>query len=194
MYSSQTLMQVAELHTKNLDQGFLSTLGPKFLFLMYRAIDECEASVLIVENDPSGVAKGFVTGAEGMRSIYHQMLKSLPALIVALLPSLLNPIKVWRILEILLHSKHSAEKQNLPSYELLSIAVRPDHRGQGVSERPDSGLINHCRSRGIHSFRIIVGENLHPAHRFYQRMGAHVVGDVQVHGGQRSLVYAQAVN
>ena len=191
MHSSQTLMQVANLHARNLDQGFLSTLGPKFLFLMYQAIDECEASVLIVENDPSGVSMGFVTGAEGMRPIFRQMLKRLPVLIVALLPSLLNPIKVWRILEILLHSKHSKEIKNLPPYELLSIAVDPYYRGQGVSERLYSGLVSHCHSRGIHSFRIIVGENLHPAHRFYRRMGAHVVGDVQVHGGQNSLVYAQ---
>ena len=192
MHSFQTLMQVANLHAKNLDQGFLSTLGPKFLLLMYQAIDESEASVLIVENDASGVPKGFVTGAEGMRPIYRQMLKRLPALTVALLPSLLNPIKVWRILEILLHSKHSAEIKDLPSYELLSIAVNPLHRGQGVSDHLYLALIEHCSRRGIHSFRIIVGENLHQAHRFYRRMGARVVGEVQVHRGQRSLIYKQS--
>lgn len=193
MHDPQNLMHVAKLHAKNLDQGFLSTLGIKFLFIMYQAIDECEASVLIVENDDTGVPIGFVTGAEGMRPIYQQMFKRLPALIAALLPSLLNPIKVWRILEILLHSKHSAEIQNFPTYELLSIAVDPHHRGQGVSERLYAGLLDHCRRHEIHSFKIIVGENLHPAHRFYLRMGADVAGEVQVHGEQRSLVYAQAI-
>lgn len=31
---------VADLHTQNIDQGFLSTLGPGFLSLLYQAIDK----------------------------------------------------------------------------------------------------------------------------------------------------------
>ena len=39
------------------------------------------------------------------------------------------------------------------------------------------------------AFRIIVGDTLAPAHRFYQRMGATMAGEVQVHEGEGSKVY-----
>ena len=72
--------------------------------------------------------------------------------------------------------------------------VFPEYRGQGVSERLYRGLINHCKALKTPAFKIIVGEVLLPAHRFYGRMGAGVVGEVCVHGDQRSLIYVQPVN
>ena len=193
MHDLEILRQVGKLHAKNLDQSFLSTLGASFLFLMYRAIDECESAVLLVETRELGVV-GFVSGAENMLVIYRQMLRHWPQLIRSLLPSLLNPIRVWRIFEILLHSRNEASPSGLPSFELLSIAVDLKYRGKGVSERLYEGLINHCRASKKPAFKIIVGEALLPAHRFYRRMGARVVGEVCVHGDQCSLVYAQPVN
>ena len=193
MHDLKILRQVGKLHAENLDQGFLSTLGASFLSLMYRAIDECESAVLLVETRELGVV-GFVSGAESMSLIYRQMFRHWPQLIRSLLPSLLNPVRVWRILEILLHSRHEANSGGLPSFELLSIAVDPEYRGQGVSERLYRGLINHCKALKKPAFKIIVGEVLLPAHRFYGRMGAGVVGEVCVHGDQRSLIYVQPVN
>ena len=193
MHDLKTLRQVGKLHAENLDQGFLSTLGANFLFLMYQAMDECEGAVLLVERGEVGVS-GFVSGAESMSLIYRQMLRRWPRFITSLLPSLLNPIKVWRILEILLHSRHEDKLGGLPSFELLSISVDPKYRGQGVSEQLYQGLIDHCRASEKPAFKITVGEALAPAHRFYRRMGAEVVGEVYVHGGQRSLIYVQAIS
>jgi GNAT superfamily N-acetyltransferase len=127
----------------------------------------------------------------GMRSVYRQMLLAFPRLLYALLPSFVSPFKMFRMLEILLHARRSEAAVGWPSYELLSIAVDPSSRGRGVSDRLYMGLVDHCRSSGIASFRIVVGAGLDSAHRFYSRMGAEVVGNVQVHGGQDSLVYVQ---
>lgn len=192
MHDLEILRQVGKLHAENLDQGFLSTLGANFLFLMYRAIDECEGSVLLVETCELGVV-GFVSGAESMSLIYRQMLRHWRQLITSLLPSLLNPIRLWRIFEILLYSRHEAGPDGLPSFELLSIAVDPKYRGQGVSERLYQGLIDHCRATEKAAFKITVGEALAPAHRFYRRIGAVVAGATEVHAGERSLIYVQEI-
>lgn len=193
MRSLETLRQVGRLHAENLDQGFLSTLGEKFLFLMYRAIDECDGAVLVIESCERGVA-GFVSGAESMSLIYRQMLRHWPQLIASLAPSLLNPVKFWRILEILYYSRLNIEQDGLPRFELLSIAVDPSYRGRGVSDRLYERLIEHCRSLNEPAFKIVVGEALRPAHRFYGRMGAEVVGELCVHGSQRSLIYVQSIS
>ena len=192
MQDLETLRQVARLHVENLDQGFLASLGSSFLTIMYQAIDECDSSVLLVERDESGV-NGFVSGTESMGGIYYGMLRHWPRLVTSLLPSILNPMKVWRILEIIFYSRRKKTNHCLPYFELLSIAVDPDHRGQGAAERLYRALIDHCVSREAVAFKITVGERLLRAHRFYKKMGAVAVGEVSVHGGERSILYVQSI-
>ena len=192
MHDLATLKEVGTLHASTLDQAFLSSLGPRFLYVMYRAIDECEGAELFVERDGEKIT-GFVSGATSMSPIYRQMLWHAPDLLLALFPSLLNPAKLWQIFELLLHSARRVEIRNHPTFELLSIAVASDYRGTGVSERLYRSLMNYCKDNRISSFKIVVGEALTGAHRFYQRMGAEVVGELQVHRGRRSLVYIQRI-
>ncbi len=181
--------RVAELHVANLDQGFLATLGVEFLALMYRAIDEGEDSVLLVA-EQDGRIVGFVSGAMGMRAVYRRMLRRWPRLAWTLLPSAFRPKRVWRILEILRYGGGS-EDPRLPRAELLSIAVDAHHRGRQHAELLYRRLSEHFRDRGIPAFRIVVGAALAPAHKFYGRMGARVVAQVEVHRGASSTVYVQ---
>lgn len=193
MHDLATLEKVGSLHVSMLDQAFLSSLGPRFLYVVYRAIDECAGAELFVERNGEKIT-GFVSGAASMSPIYRQMLRHAPELILALFPSLLNPVKLWRIFELLLHSARRVEIINHPTFELLSIAVASDCRGTGVSERLYRSLMNYCEQNKISSFKIVVGEALTGAHRFYRRMGAEVVRELQVHRGHRSLVYIQRIN
>lgn len=181
--------QVAELHAANINQGFLATLGIPFLSLMYRAIDEACDSVLLVEADGDRVI-GFVSGGAGMGSIYKRMLRRPFRLGWALLPSLLRPARVKRILDIMRYSRRSsAPGPDLPAAELLSIAVAPEARGSGIAERLYRRLEAHFREAGQQAFKITVGDALAPAHRFYARMGALPVGRMHVHAGEPSTVY-----
>ncbi|WP_370552014.1 GNAT family N-acetyltransferase [Haliea sp. E1-2-M8] len=157
-----------------------------------RAIDEYDSAVLLVEQRDERVI-GFVSGAHSMGPIYRQMLRHWLRLIPSLFPSLLNPRRVWRILEILGYSGRGTSLAELPAYELLSIAVDPSSRGRGVSELLYKGLVSHCREHRIPAFKLVVGEGLAPAHRFYQRMGAEVAGETEVHRGEKSVVYVQQV-
>lgn len=180
--------QVAALHTANLDQGFLSTLGTGFLALMYRAIDEAPGSVLIWEED-AGRVVGFVSGGRGMGAIYRMMLRRPVALAVALLPSMFSVRRVHRILEILLYSRKTTTGPALPDAELLSIAVDLNYRGGSVAKRLYQRLVAHFAAQGVAAFKITVGDALAPAHRFYLRMGARPTAVIEVHRGTSSTVY-----
>jgi hypothetical protein len=110
---------VADLHTQNIDQGFLSTLGPGFLSLLYRAIDENPESTLIVAYEDGAVC-GFIAGTVNLKQVYRGLLRRWPALVVALAPSLVMPSRLWRILEILRYSRGTgADAVSLPEAELL---------------------------------------------------------------------------
>lgn len=188
MHSPEVYRQVARLHAGNIDQGFLSSLGLPFLTLLYEAIDSNDSSVLLLAKLDGNVI-GFVAGAEGMGSIYRQLLRRWPRLTWALLPALLSPRKVWKMVEILLLDKKSQPLSILPHAELLSIAVEASHRSQGHAADLYVELVLHFRERKLDGFKIVVGESLAAAHKFYQRMGATPVGRVEVHQGQTSVMY-----
>ena len=191
MPPAERYRQVAALHATSIDQGFLSTLGEPFLALMYRALDEAEGSVLLTE-EQGGRIVGFVSGAEGMGAIYRRMLRRPVRLGLTLLPSLVRPRRIARIIEILRYGGDAEASLPLPKAELLSIAVDPVVRGTGVAERLYRRLQAHFAGRGIPAFRITVGDSLAPAHRYYRKMGAMPVGRIEVHAGEGSVVYVQA--
>lgn len=180
------------MHARNLDQGFLSTMGVDFLALMYQAIDESPGSVLLVEQHGEEVV-GFVSGGIGMAAIYRRMLRHPARLARAMAPCILQPRRLLRVLEILRYSGGGTLPGSLPAAELLSIAVSPAWRGRQVAEHLYLRLVEHFDEKGILEFKIIVGESLLPAQRFYRRMGAVLAAEAEVHGGERSLVYLHRV-
>lgn len=181
--------RVAELHIECISQGFLTTLGPRFLALMYQAIDESTDSVLLVSRDGYDVV-AFVAGtSRGMGPIYRGLLRHWPALLVALLPSLVSPGRLWRILDVVRYSGRVARSTDLPMAELLSIGVDREARGKGHAAGLYQGLCAYFREKQVKAFKIVVGVSLDSAHRFYWRMGAHPASQLEVHRGELSTAF-----
>lgn len=187
---------VAKLHASGIDQGFLSSLGVSFLALLYESIDSSDDAILLVEYGHGSVV-GFVSGAPSLRPIYKALLRRPGRLISTLWPVLLSPVKLWRILELMRHAFWSLGKKTdsasaaLPDFELISISVSLDERRSGVALRLYEGLKEAATERGFDSFKIIVGDELDGAHKFYSRMGAVPVSKTAVHGTATSTVYLQ---
>lgn len=192
MTAIERYRQVARLHIRCLDQSFLATLGAGFLTLMYEAIDQADETCLLVEED-NGQVQGFITGGTGMGPIYRRMLRQPVRLGLALAPAMLHPSKVRRVFETLRYASRDDALGALPKAELLSLAVAPEWRGKAVADRLYLRLVDDFRGRNVEAFRITVGAALAPAHRFYQRMGAILHGEIEVHGGEVSSVYVHRV-
>jgi len=184
--------QVAALHAQCIGDGFLSSLGTPFLAQLYRAIDASPEGLLVVE-EADGRIVGFAAGGYGMGPIYRELLRRPVRLFAALLPSLLHPARLWRMLEIVRYGRGGRLPPDLPEAELLSIAVAPGHRGTGCAERLYHALSRQFLARGTRAFRIVVGAGLAPAHRFYLRRGARPVAGLEVHRGAASVVYVQII-
>lgn len=183
--------EVAALHAASIDRGFLATLGIDFLAQMYAAIDVGPESVLLVEQRDGRVV-GFVSGGLRMGPIYRRMMARPLALGCSLAGTLVRPRRVLRILDILRYGRRQTQDDGLPEAELLSLAVDPAYRGQQVSDRLYGRLVEHFRAKGVPAFKITVGAQLQPAHRFYRRMGAEPVAQTEVHAGESSMVYVQS--
>ena len=182
--------QIAQLHAECIDQGFLSSLGVPFLTLLYEAIDSESSCVLNIKERQNKVI-GFVAGAQGMGPIYRRLLINWPRLFLALLPSIFSFTKMKKIVEIIVLSRTAKPVLHCPRAELLSIAVSKVDRGKGYAETLYESLCENFKTLGVTEFCIVVGDALIPAHRFYRKMGAKVIGTIEVHRGQSSVVYKQ---
>jgi len=190
--------EVAELHATGINQGFLSSLGVDFLALLYEAIDSSDDAILLVEYD-RGRVLGFVSGAASLGPIYKALLRRPVRLISTLWPVLLSPVKLLRILELMMHTLRYFDREpeldsmTLPKFELISISVSSDERRSGVALRLYEALKEAAAERGFDAFKIVVGEQLDSAHKFYTRMGATPVSQTAVHGNDASIIYVQQI-
>ena len=185
--------QVAHLHAANLDQGFLATMGVGFLAELYRAIDKCPQSVLIVKCE-QGKVVGFVSGvAAPMSVVYRRLMRRFLIWSMPLFPVLVSPARMSRVAEILRYAKSESPHRDLPTPELLSIVVAPNCRGKGLAESMYADLIDYFRQMQVAQFKIVVGEKLLPAQKFYVCMGAQPLAEMELHQGVKSVVYVQSV-
>lgn len=181
---------VANLHCKFINQGFLATLGVPFLALLYEAIDRDSESILIVERIDNKVI-GFVTGTRGLGRVYKQLLLRPFRLIYSIKSSIFSPLKIFKIIEVILLSNKNKVLSDLPKHELLSIVVNPACQGGNHAENLFKALCIYFKEKNTSSFKIIVGKSLERAHSFYKKMDCLPIKEIQVHKGINSIVYVK---
>jgi len=188
---NQIYIDVAELHMTSIKTGFLTSLGVKFLTLMYRCIDEADFSTLIVKYHDTKLV-GFVTGSLGNKSLAKKMLYRPLDLLIALIPNIFSIKKIIQIFEIFNHISGS-NRDRYPKAELLTICVNSDYRRKGVAIELYQKLSNYFESKSISKFVIIVGQSL-KANSFYLNQGAELVDEIKIHNNINSNVFIQKVS
>ncbi len=183
------LRRVAELHRSEIKTGFLASLGVNFLTLLYRTIAQSCRSILVVAFN-NGQIIGFASGAISKRAIFSRLLRNnMLILSFILLPKFFSSSNIAKIIDLLIYSGASGERNEVPSAELLSMVVEERFRGRGVAQKLFTELVNEFRKMGIETFKIVVGDSLIPAQRFYEKMGARRSHKIELHKGVISWVY-----
>jgi ribosomal protein S18 acetylase RimI-like enzyme len=183
--------QVAKLHQTYIGRGFLSTLGSNFLARLYGSMLASENTFCIVACDGPHIA-GFVSGSKHVAVFYKQfILSNFISVGVILLPKIFSLTTVKKIVETLLYPLK--KKLDLPDAELLSIVVDEPYRGQGVSRELFHALVYEFASRSINHFKIVVGDHLTAACRFYEQMGCVLHSELEVHVGEKSRIYVWGI-
>lgn len=187
--TDQQIRETALIHLESINLGFLSQLGADFLFYLYKSIYECSETELIVATD-GGRVIGFITGASSLGPAYKHLLRHYCfKTFFSVLPHLFSFTKAKKIVEIFLHARQADQEGEYPANELLSLAVRDEYRRSGIARELFERLKEEFGKRGISVFKIIVGDELYPAQKFYERMGAFKIGELEVHKGSKSIVY-----
>ena len=187
--SNNEIRSVAEIHANTINLGFLSQLGPGFLYYLYKSIYECPQTELILAKD-NDLTVGFITGCSSLKPVLkHLVKKYLIQTTISLIPQVIKPSNVKRIFEIITYSTKENSTLTSPSAELLSLAVIDSYRGSGVAKYLFEELQKQLKLKGFSEFKIIVGVELIQAQRFYERMGATKFDTIDLHKNSTSLIY-----
>lgn len=178
----------ARIHREEISKGFLSTLGGRFLALLYRTLAGSRRSFLLVARTGDGIV-GLICGSEDTGAVYKEFAwKAGLGVIPLLLPRLLSPRRIVSVLETLLYP-HRQRRSDLPEPEILNFCVSARGQGSGVGRLLFAALVDEFRVRGVSRIRIVTGVNQKTAQRFYERAGARLAGEISVHKGSPELVY-----
>lgn len=178
---------VAALHAERIGEGFLVTLGPRFLTRLYRRMVLSPHALLLVAESDDRIA-GFVAAATSTRRLYGEFLRrdGLPAGLVAAPVVLRAPRRVWETFRY-----GTSGDSDLPAAEILSIAVAAEAAGRGVG----GGLLAAAQAElaglGAREARVVTAAGNDAALAMYQRAGFRRRTRTEVHAGvpQEVLVW-----
>ncbi len=174
---------LARLHSEGISTGFLPSLGPRFMRLLYRAlVDYDKGSVLVVEQ--SDTAIGFVAGVLDTGDFYkHFVRRYAIAAGLAALPRAFRPRVLRRVWESLRY-----EGVEQAGGELLATALEPQARGRGLGTELGKRFLDKMNQMGGDVVNVVVGSDNAQAIAAYRKMGFEPAGTIEVHAGEKSAV------
>lgn len=190
--SAKTL---AEIHIETINEGFLSQLGVSFLKLLYKYLIRKQIVLIALEKkqiigfvsfsySSKGIIKRFIlSNPQSLFIIFYQFLKT---------PSILKPI-----FETIKAPKSSLGKLSnnvsIPEQELLSISVITDFQKSGIGNQLLMELETLLKNENILTYKVIAGDSLIGANKFYTKNGFYLVKTIVIHGNSISNVYVKSL-
>ena len=178
---------VAALHSGRIGEGFLVTLGPRFLTRLYRRVARSPHAVLVVA-ESGGRVVGFVAAATSTRRLYGEFLRrdAVPAAVAAAPAVMRHPRRMWETFRY-----GTAGDDDLPAAEVLSIAVAADAGGRGIGAALVAAAQERLARLGTHEARVVTAVGNDAALAMYERAGFRRHTRTEVHAGvpQEVLVW-----
>jgi ribosomal protein S18 acetylase RimI-like enzyme len=174
---------LARLHAQRISEGFLPTLGPRFLARLYRRIVRSARGCAFVVDD-GGQLIAFAAGATDVSALYREFIvRDGVVAAVAAAPRL---ARSWRrVYETLRYPATTAE---LPRAEVLAVVTADAAAGRGLGTATVRALTAELSARGASRVKVTVGAANAPALALYRGCGFEHAAQIRVHGDTSSEV------
>lgn len=188
---------LAKLHAETLTTSFLAGLGSIFLSNLYAFLIQTGKVWVYEENNE---IKGFVSFSANSAGMMKRFLISCPGCILSLaIKTIVQPANLKRFMETFRAPFKSKNSQNakdsisLPSGELLSISVSPHCQATGIGSQLVNALEDYLRQNQITNYKVVAGDELIGANKFYLKNGFVLATQIIIHGEKLSNVYIKNI-
>jgi ribosomal protein S18 acetylase RimI-like enzyme len=182
---SEHFKVVARLHASSITEGFLSTLGTRFLTVLYSGIAQADGSGVLVAVEQDKVL-GYISYTRDIKTCYRQVLMSeWPALTLTMVPNAFNLSIYKKAIETLLYPfKHhdNSSGSAVSGAELLSMAVNENARGKGIGKLLVSALDKEMSRMNIDGYHVVTHGIDERSNAFYMACGFTKVSEFLNHG------------
>jgi ribosomal protein S18 acetylase RimI-like enzyme len=182
--------QVAALHIQCISTGFISSMGIDFVTSLYDAIVKSKSSlgVVAVKN---GKVIGFVAFTTNLNKLYKSIIRRKGLKFALLLAgNMLSFRRIKKIFETLSYPTR-IKKMNLPSAELLSMAVAPEERRKGLAGQLIEKGLRHYRKTGVDKVKVLIGADNKAGNKLYLKSGFELIGQIVNHGVLSNIYVAK---
>lgn len=183
---------VALLHKEGIPSGFLSSLKTDLLAKMYCIIIEDGSCFVYVHYD---LVRGFITCSTDSKALYKKIVrKNVLSLIPLFLKKIFSLSFIKRSLESFLipfKTGKGERKSEKIMPELLSIVISKDIQAKGIGSELLAALENDLKAKNVKRYKVIAGDNLVSANKFYLKNGFAVKEKLELHKGQISNIYVK---
>jgi len=185
--------QVAALHIQCISTGFISSMGIDFVTSLYDAIVKSKSSlgVVAVKN---GKVIGFVAFTTNLNKLYKSIIRRKGLKFALLLAgNVLSLRRIKKIFETLSYPART-KKMNLPSAELLSIAVAPEERRKGLAGQLIEKGLRLYRKTGVDKVKVLIGADNKAGNKLYLKSGFELIGQIVNHGVLSNIYVAKTTH
>lgn len=185
--------QIAKIHQDEIVEGFLSTLGVKFLSKLYCNLCDSPYAFLYVAIINNRIC-GFICGSTDTSKVYKYFIMRNGIFILPLIiPKILSFKKIGRIFETLIYPQKK-ENVALPKNEILNFCISSNFQRKGIGKKLFKVLVNEFKNLNFNKIKIVTGLSQIKAQRFYESLGAIKVTDIEIHRNTKSLIYIYDIN
>ena len=182
--------QVAALHIQGINTGFISSMGIDFVTALYEAITQSKTSfgVVAVRDDK---VLGFAAFTSNINELYRSIIWKKGLKFALLLAGRMLSLKrLKKILETLFYPAR-IKKMNLPSAELLSIAITGQEQRKGLACKLIEKGFQHYEENGIYKIKVLIGADNKAGNQLYLKLGFEPAGQINNHGVLSNIYVAQ---
>ena len=181
--TDRDLDAIATLHAVRISEGFLSSLGPRFLRRLYRRVLRSPGCFVFVATSDDEV-DGFVAAVDNVTALYKRfMLRDGIVAGLAAAPRL--AVAVPRVIETL---RYPAATTELPDAEILAVAVAASSGGRGVGRSLVAAAVAEFAARTVTAVKVVTTADNSAALAMYRACGFETAARVEVHSGRESEV------
>ncbi len=185
--------QVAALHIQCISTGFISSMGIDFVTSLYDAIVKSKSSLGVVAVRNEKVI-GFVAFTTNLNKLYKSIIRRKGLKFALLLAgNVLSLRRIKKIFETLFYPAR-IKKMNLPSAELLSIAVAPEERRKGLAGQLIEKGLRLYRKTGVDKVKVLIGADNKAGNKLYLKTGFELIGQIVNHGVLSNIYVAKTTH